>query len=107
MVDHSKQTSRGEILSAKLNAKDVNKDNKLTHFTFYILFVILKREEVEIRNEPSWYDKEQLTSLTSTQIVFFDEVHIQQVSGPPMTSKLNKHNIRFKIYEERKTKSTN
>ena len=33
--------------------------------------------------------------MTSTQIVFFDEVHIQQVIGPPMTSNFNKHNIRF------------
>ena len=50
---------------------------------------------MEIRNEPSWYTKEQLTSLTSTQLVFFDEVHIQQVSGPPMTNNFNEHNIRF------------
>ena len=57
-------------------------------------------EEVEIRHEPSWYDKEQLPSLTSTQLVFFDEVHIQQVSGPPVTSKVNEHNIQFPIYEE-------
>ena len=55
---------------------------------------------MEIRHEPSWYNKEQLPSLTSTQIVFFDEVHIQQVSGPYVTSKLNEHNIRFPRYEE-------
>ena len=55
---------------------------------------------MEIRHEPSWYDKEQITYLTSTQLVFFDEVHIQQVSGPPVTSKVNKHNIRFPRDEE-------
>ena len=52
---------------------------------------------MEIRHEPSWYDKEKLPYLTSTKLVFFDKFHIQQVSGPPMTSKLNKHNIRFPI----------
>ena len=50
---------------------------------------------MEIRHEPSWYDKEQLTSLKSTQLVFFDEFHIQQVSGPPLSSKVNEHNIIF------------
>ena len=55
---------------------------------------------MEIRHEPSLYDKEQLPSLTSTQLVFFGEVHIQQVSGTPVTSKLNKHNIRFPRDEE-------
>ena len=38
--------------------------------------------------------------MTSTQLVFFDEVRIQQVSGPSVTSKLNKVNIRFSIDEE-------
>ena len=38
--------------------------------------------------------------MTFTQIVFFDEAHIQQVSGPPVISKLNEHNIRFPIDEE-------
>ena len=55
---------------------------------------------MEIRHEQSWYDKEKLPSLTSTQLVFFDEVHSQQVSGPPVTSKVNKHNIRFPRDEE-------
>ena len=64
------------------------------------MFVIYKREEVEIRHEPSWYDKEQLPSLKSTQLIFFDEVHIQQVSGPPVTSKVNEHNIWFPRDEE-------
>ena len=100
MVDHAQQTSRGERVSAKTK-NEVNKDNSLSHITFSVLFVYYKREEVEIRHEPSWYDKEQLPSLTSTQLVFFDEVHIQQVSGPPVTSKLNEDNIRFPRYEER------
>ena len=55
---------------------------------------------MEIRHEPSWYDKEQLPSLTSTQIVFFDEIHVQQVCGPPVTIKVNKHNILFPRDEE-------
>ena len=41
------------------------------------------------RHEPSWYDKEELPSLTSTQLVFFDEIHIQQMCGPPVTSSVN------------------
>ena len=55
---------------------------------------------MEIRYEPFWYDKEQLPYLTSTQIVFFNEVHIQQVSGPPVIIKVNEHNMRFTRYEE-------
>ena len=55
---------------------------------------------MEIRHETSWYDKEQLPYMKSTKLILFDEVHIQQVSGPPVTSKLNKHNIRFPRYEE-------
>ena len=55
---------------------------------------------MEIRHEPSWYDKEKLPSMTSTQLIFFNEVHIQQVSGPPVTSKLNEDNIRFPRDEE-------
>ena len=51
-------------------------------------------------HEPYWYDKKQLPSLTSAQLVFFDEVHIQQVSGTPVTSKVNEHNIQFPRDEE-------
>ena len=64
------------------------------------MFVIKKREEAEIRHEPYWYDKEQLPSLTSNQIVLFDEVHIQQVSRTPVTSKSNRQNVQFPRYEE-------
>ena len=53
-----------------------------------------------ITHEPSWYDKEQLSYLTSAQLVFFDEVHIQQVSLPPVTRKVNEDNIRFLGDEE-------
>ena len=62
---------------------------KLTYFTFSILFAKYKREEVEIRHVPSCYDKTQLPSLTSTQLVFFDEVRVKQVCGPPSTSPSN------------------
>ena len=72
----------------------------MTNFTFSILFVIYKREEVEIRHESSWYDKEQLPSMTSTQLVFFNEVHVQQVSGPHVTRKVKEHKIRFPKDEE-------
>ena len=100
MVDHAQHTSRGERTSVKLNAKDVSKDINSTRFTFSILFVIYKREEVELRHEPSWYNKEQLPSLISTQLFFFNEIHIQQVSGPSMISKFNEHNIRLPRDEE-------
>ena len=50
---------------------------------------------MEIRNVPSWYDREQRPSLTSNQLVFFYGVHLQQVNRPPTKSKLNEHNIRF------------
>ena len=55
---------------------------------------------MEIRHETSWYDKEQLPSMTSTQLDLFDGVQIQKVSGSPVTSKLNEHNIRNPRYEE-------
>ena len=69
-------------------------------FTFSILFAEYKREEVEIRHVPSCYDKTQLPSLTSTQIVFFDEVHVKQFCGPPSTSHSNECNIEFPRNEE-------
>ena len=87
----------------EIKCKEVNKYKRLTDFTFSILFIIYKKEEVEIRHEPSWYDKEQIPSLTYTQLVFFNDVHIQQVSGPPVTSKFNKHNIRSPRDEEGNT----
>ena len=55
---------------------------------------------MEIRHEPSWHNKEQLPYLTSTQPVFFDEIHVRQVCGPPETSLVNGHNIRFPRDEE-------
>ena len=84
-----------------MRCKDINKDNNSTHFTFSVLFVDHKRGEVEMSHVPYWYDKEQLPSLTSTQHFFFDEFHIQEVSGTPTTSKFNEHNIRFSRYEYR------
>ena len=80
--------------------KEVNKDNSLTNFTFSILFIIYKREEVEIRHEPSCYDKEELPSMASTQLAFFNEVHVQQVSGPPVTRNVKEQKIRFPRDEE-------
>ena len=72
-----------------------NKDNKSIYLTFSILFAKYKREEVEISHVPSCYDKYQIPSLTSTQLVFFDKVHAKQVCGPPSTSPSNECNILF------------
>ena len=55
---------------------------------------------MEIRHVLSCYDKYQLPSLTSTQLVFFDEVHFKQVCGPPPTSRSNECNILFPRNEE-------
>ena len=38
--------------------------------------------------------------MTSTQLVFFDGVHVKQVSGPPKTSRLNEYNVVFPRNEE-------
>ena len=57
-------------------------------------------EEVEIRHVPSCYDKYQIPSLTSTQLVFFDKVHVKQVYGPPSTSLSNECNILYPRNEE-------
>ena len=50
---------------------------------------------MEIRHVPSCYDRNQLLSLKYAQLVFFDEVHVKQVSGPPTTSRLNDYNVLF------------
>ena len=55
---------------------------------------------MEIRHVPSCYDKTPLPSLTSTQLVLFDEVHVKQVCGLPSTSHSNECNIVFPINEE-------
>ena len=77
-----------------------NKDNNSNYFAFSILLAKYKREEVEIRHVPSCYDKYQLPSLTSTQLVFFDEVHVKQVCGLPSTSQSNECIILFPRNEE-------
>ena len=56
-----------------------------------------KREEVEIRHVPSYYDKHKIPSLASTQLVFFDDIHIKKISGPLTTSRLNEYNFLFPI----------
>ena len=55
---------------------------------------------MEIRHVPSCYDKSQIPSLTSTQLVLFDEVHVKQVCGPPTTSIPNEFNIVLPRNEE-------
>ena len=104
MVDYDQPNSRGKIVSTYQNCEkilDRNKDNNSTYFTFSILFAKYKREEVEIRHVPSCYNKYQFPSLTSTQLVFFDKVHIKQVCVPPSTSWSNECNILFTRNEER------
>ena len=78
----------------------INKDNNSTYFAFSVLFAKYKREEVEIRHVPSCYNKPQLTSLKSTQLVFFDKFHVKQVCGPPSTSRSNEYNILLPRNEE-------
>ena len=56
--------------------------------------------KVEIRHLPYCYDKTELPSLNSTQLVFFDKVHVKQVCGPPATSLSNECNIVFPRNEE-------
>ena len=96
MVDYAKPNSRGYRVSTYQNCEkriDRNKDNNSTHFTFSILFAKYKSYEMEIRHVPSCYEKKQLPSLTSTQLVFFDEVNIEQASRPPTTSRVNDYNV--------------
>ena len=45
--------------------------------------------------------RQRTTSVSDINpFFFFDEVHVQQVCGPPVTSKVDEHNIRFPIDEE-------
>ena len=74
----------------------------MTYFTFSIFFAKYKREEAEIRHVPYFYDKNQLPSLASTELVFFDEVNVKQVYGPPSTSRVNECNVLFPRNEEGK-----
>ena len=57
------------------------------------MFAKHKRGEVEIRHEPSCYDKNQLPSLTSTHLVLFDEVNVKQVYRTPTTTQVNECNF--------------
>ena len=57
---------------------------------------------MEIRHVPYCYDKNQLPSLTSTQLILFDEVCVKKVSGPPTTSRVNDYNVLFPRNEEGK-----
>ena len=50
----------------------------------------------------SCYDTNQIPSLTSTQLVIFNKVHIKQVRGTPTTSYNNGYNVLFPRYKEGK-----
>ena len=49
---------------------------------------------------PSCYNKNQISSLKPTKIVFFYEVHVKQASRPPTTIQLDKYNVVFPRNEE-------
>ena len=105
MVDYAQQNFRGLIVSTYQNYEEIidrNKDNNSTRFTFSTLFAKYKREEMEIRHVPYCYEQNQLPLLTSTKIVFFDEVHVKEVSGSPTSSRLNSLNVLFPRHEEGK-----
>ena len=80
MVDYAQPTYISKLQKKMVYIKIYNNS---TYFTFSVLFAKYKREEVEIRHVPYFYDKYQLPSLASTQLVFFDRVHVKQVYGPP------------------------
>ena len=47
---------------------------------------------MEIRHVPYCYNRNQLLSFKSTQLVLFDEIHVKKVSGPHTTSRVNDYN---------------
>ena len=51
---------------------------------------------------PSCYERKQIPSLASTQLVLSDEVHVKQVCGSPTTSRVNECNVLFPRNEEGK-----
>ena len=55
---------------------------------------------MEIGDVPSCYNKNQIPSLTSTWLVFFEGIHVKQVNRPPTTSRLNEYNVVFPRNEE-------
>ena len=57
-------------------------------------------EDVEIRHVPPCCSKNQLPSLTPTQIVLFEKVYIKEVSRPPTTSRVNDYNVLVPRNEE-------
>ena len=61
-----------------------------------------KREEAKIIHVPYCYNKNQIPLLTSTQLIFFDKVHVKQVCGPPTTIRVNGCNVLFPRDEEGK-----
>ena len=92
MVDYDQPNSKGLRVSTYQNYEEIldrNKDNNLTNFTFYILFDKYKREEMEIRHVSSCDEQNKLPLLTSPIIVFFDKVHVKDVSVSPTSSRLN------------------
>ena len=57
---------------------------------------------MKIRHAPSCYDKNQLPSLTPTQLALFDKFHVKQVRRLPTTSRVNDYNVLFPRNEEGK-----
>ena len=46
--------------------------------------------------------KNQLPSLTSTQLLLFDDVHVKKIRGPTKISRLDDYNVLFPRNEEGK-----
>ena len=59
---------------------EVNKYNSLTHFNFSALLVFYKREEVEIRHEKSWYEKEQIHVQQIRQVTSSSSQWIKKIN---------------------------
>ena len=57
---------------------------------------------MEISHVPSCYGEKKLPLLKSTQLIFFDKIHIKQVSGSLTTIFLKEYNVLFTRDEEGK-----
>ena len=99
MVDHARQTSWEEIVIAKKmqRRKQIQQID-----SFHLLHIVHYLQKGRGGNKSWTILVQQRTTYISdiNPYRFCNEVHIQQVSGPPVTGKLNEHNIRFPRDEE-------
>ena len=89
-VDYAKNTSRWNKVSKK---RQKNVKTK-THYNLSILFGLHKRGEVEIRHIPSCYEQINFL-LWHKPSLYFYETHIQLISDPTKTIRLNEYNVLF------------